>query len=89
MDSIDSQLDLVANTQFEEKVDIETLVFPSKEKEFYNDEKEILENAKPVNKERNSDSLESIHDGKKHFKLESNLKIKPFSFKICDKKSMK
>ena len=30
MDSIDSQLDLVDNTEFEEKVDIETLVLINK-----------------------------------------------------------
>ena len=41
MDSIDSQLDLVNNTEFEEKVDIVTLVFPSKETEFDDNEKEI------------------------------------------------
>ena len=32
--------------------------------------KYVLENAKPISKERKYDSLESIHDRKKHFKLE-------------------
>ena len=31
---------------------------------------QVFKNAKPIKKERNSASLESIHDGKKHFKLE-------------------
>ena len=65
MDSIDSQLDLLENTEFEEKVDIETLVLPSKpmnipKTEFNDTEKEMLENAKPLNKE--------INNGKNYFK---------------------
>ena len=60
MDSIDSQLalSLVDNIEFEEKVDIETLVLPSKptnipKTEFNDTEKEMLENAKPLSKEIN------------------------------------
>ena len=78
MDSIDSQLalSLVDNIEFEEKVDIETLVFPSKptnipKTEFNDTEKEMLENAKPLNKE--------INNGKNYFKLKMEAGI----LKLC------
>ena len=66
MDSIDSHLALADNIEFEEKVDIETLIFPSKpmnipKTEFNDTEKEMLENSKPLIKE--------INNGWNNFKL--------------------
>ena len=76
MDSIDSQLALADNIEFEEKVDIETLVFPSKpmnipKTEFTDMEEEMFENAKPLNKE--------INNGKNY----SKLKMEEGILKLC------
>ena len=78
MDSIDSQLalSLVDNIEFEEKVDIENLVLPSKpmiipKTEFTDKEEEMLENAEPLNKE--------INNGRNNFKL----KMEKGILKLC------
>ena len=69
MDSIDSQLalSLVDNIEFEEKVDIETLVLPSKPSNIPKTEPD----AKPLNRE--------INNGKNYFKL----KMEKGILKLC------
>ena len=73
MDNVDSQFNFAAvrNIEFEEKVDLETLVLPSKSMNLSKRPllKELLENGKSIHEERNSAFLESIYDGRKHIKL--------------------
>ena len=58
-------LQFVGNIEFEEKVDVKTLVLPSKPINM----PRVLKSAQSMHEEKKHASLESIHDGKKNFKL--------------------